>query len=150
MNDLYTIVKNARDDRLKPHYKRYCMILMRVIKEAKERYYQKFVSTSENKIQLTWRIINKESGNKQSTDNITELQMGESKLTNAKEVAEESNKYFIIVTENLEMKNDNKNEAITLLDTLKYGNLRELRPIPATEAEIKNILMSETKKFYKV
>jgi hypothetical protein len=35
---LYTPVKNPRDDRLKPYYKRYCTILTRVIKEAKKRY----------------------------------------------------------------------------------------------------------------
>jgi hypothetical protein len=42
--------------------------------------------------------------------------MAESKLTNTKEVAEEFNTYFITVTENMEMKNANKNEAVKLLD----------------------------------
>jgi hypothetical protein len=36
-----------------------------------------------------------------------------------------------------------KNEAIKLLDTVKDNNLPELRPIPTTEGEIKNILMSQ-------
>jgi hypothetical protein len=48
------------------------------------------------------------------------------------------------------MKNANRNEAIKLLDTLKYNNLPELRPIPTTETEIKNIHMSEIKTFYRV
>jgi hypothetical protein len=38
------------------------MILIRVIKEAKKLYYQKLISNSEDKIQLTWKIINKETG----------------------------------------------------------------------------------------
>jgi hypothetical protein len=41
------------------------------------------------------------------------------------------------------MRSANKNEANKLLNTLKYNNLPELRPIPTTEAEIKNILKSQ-------
>jgi late competence protein required for DNA uptake (superfamily II DNA/RNA helicase) len=59
---LYNLVKKSKDEGLKLYYKRYCTILMRVIKEAKKLYYQKLISNSENKIQLTWKIINKETG----------------------------------------------------------------------------------------
>jgi hypothetical protein len=41
------------------------------------------------------------------------------------------------------MKNANRNEALKLLDTRKYNNLPELRPVPTTEAEIDSILMSQ-------
>jgi hypothetical protein len=44
------------------------------------------------------------------------------------------------------MKNANKNEAIKLLDTLKYNNLPELGPIATSKVEIKNILMSQKSK----
>jgi hypothetical protein len=146
---LYTLVKNSSDDRLKSYYKRYYTILMRVIKEVKIWYYQKIASKSENKIQLASKVINKESGKKHTTDNRTELQMGESKLTNTK-VAEEFNKYFITVTENLETKTANKNEAIKLLETLKYNNLPELRPIPTTGGNKENTYVIVIKKFYRV
>jgi hypothetical protein len=37
------------------------MILTKVIKEAKKLYYQKLIGDSDNKIQLTCKIINKET-----------------------------------------------------------------------------------------
>ena len=85
------------------------MTLTKVIKEAKKLYYQKLISNSENKIQLTWKIINKETGKRRGPDNITELKVGNSKVTNTKEVVEVFNKYFITVAENLETKSANKN-----------------------------------------
>jgi hypothetical protein len=93
------------------------MTLRKVTKEAKKLYYQKLISNSENKVQLTWKIIYKETGERHGSDNITELKVGKSKLTNTKEVVELFNKYFITVAENLETKNANKNKAIKFLDT---------------------------------
>jgi hypothetical protein len=69
--------------------------------------------------------------------------VGKNKVTNTREVF---NKYFITVAENLEMRNANKNEAMKLLDTLKFDNFLELRLIPTMEAEIKNILMLQKSK----
>jgi hypothetical protein len=108
--------------------------------------YQKLISDSDIKIQLTWKIIIKETGKKQALDNITELQVGKSKVTNSKDLVEVFNKYFTTAAENLGTKNADKNEAFNLLDTLKYDNLLELRLIPITEAEIKNILKSQKSK----
>jgi hypothetical protein len=50
------------------------------------------------------------------------------------------NKYCITIAENLATKNADKNEAIKLLNTFKYYNVPEMKLIPITEAEIKNIL----------
>jgi hypothetical protein len=65
---------------------------MMVIREAKRLYYKKLISNSENKIQLTWKIINKETGKRQAPDNITELHVGKNKVTNTREVVEVFNK----------------------------------------------------------
>jgi hypothetical protein len=143
---MYNLVKKSKDDGLELHYKKYCKILTRVIREAKKLYYQKLISNSENRIQLTWKIINKETGKRQAPENITELHVGKKKVTTTREVVEVFNKYFINAAENLEMRNANKNEAMNLLDTLKFGNFPELRLIPMTEAEIKNILMLQKSK----
>ena len=78
---LYNLVKKSKDERLESYYKRYCMTLTKVIKEAKKLYYQKLLSNSENKIQLTWKIINKETGKRRGPENITELKVGKSKVT---------------------------------------------------------------------
>jgi hypothetical protein len=42
--------------------------LMRVTEEAKKLYYQKLISNSENKIQLTWEFIDKETWKKTAPD----------------------------------------------------------------------------------
>jgi hypothetical protein len=55
-------------------------------------------------------------------------------------------KPVINVAENLETRNANKNEAMKLSDTLKFGNFPELRLILTMEAEIKNILMQQKSK----
>jgi late competence protein required for DNA uptake (superfamily II DNA/RNA helicase) len=73
---LYILLKKSSDDRLKLYYKRYCIILMRVIKEAKNLYYQKLISNSENKIQLTWMIINKETVTNQAPDKYNTITSG--------------------------------------------------------------------------
>jgi hypothetical protein len=82
---LYILVKKSSDDRLKLYYRRYCTILTRVIREAKKLYYHELISKSENKIQATWKIINKEATKNQATDNITEIQVGKSKINNPNE-----------------------------------------------------------------
>jgi hypothetical protein len=43
---------------------------MRVIRKAKKLYYHELISQSENKIQSTWKIINKETVIKQTMDNM--------------------------------------------------------------------------------
>jgi hypothetical protein len=54
---LYILVKKSNDERPKLYYTRYCRILMNVIKEAKKLHYHKLISDSDNKIQLTWKIM---------------------------------------------------------------------------------------------
>jgi hypothetical protein len=56
---LYSLLKKPSDERLKLYYRRYCNILVTVIKEAKKLYYCKLISKSKNKIQTTWKIIKK-------------------------------------------------------------------------------------------
>jgi hypothetical protein len=65
---LYSLVKKSSDERLKLYYKRYCNIFVKVIKEAKKLYYHKLISKSENKIQTTWKIIEKQMAKNQGMD----------------------------------------------------------------------------------
>jgi hypothetical protein len=108
---LYTLVKKTSDDRLKLYYTRYwtTSILTRVMREAKKLYYNKLISKSENKIQSTWKIIKKETAKNQATDNITEIQVGKSKINNRNEFVNAFNKYFITIAKKLTTKNTDKN-----------------------------------------
>jgi hypothetical protein len=112
---LYTLVKKSSDERLKLYKVLYDTNESN--KRSKETVLSKTYD-SDNEMQLTWKIVNKETGKKQAVDNITELQVGRSKVTNPKELVEVFNKYFATAAENLTMKNSDKNKAIKLLDTL--------------------------------
>lgn len=92
--NLHTLIKKSNDDELKLYHKRYCTILVRVIREAKKMYYHELISKSENKIQSTWKIINKETAINRPTDNIVEIQAGKSKLNNPNDLANVFNRFF--------------------------------------------------------
>jgi hypothetical protein len=74
--------------------------------------------------------------------------VGGSKLNNSNELVDAFNQYFITKVEKVVTMNSDKNEANKLLNTSKYVNIPEMKLIPITEAEIKNILktMKQTKK----
>jgi hypothetical protein len=62
--ELYLNSKCSNDRGLKDFYKRYCKILTRVIKEEKQQQYRRRISTSKNKIKMTWNIVKSETGRK--------------------------------------------------------------------------------------
>jgi hypothetical protein len=47
---VYSLVKKSSDERFKLNYKRYCHILVKVIREAKKPYYHELISQSENTV----------------------------------------------------------------------------------------------------
>ena len=55
---LYMLVQGSHNHVLKAFYKKYCNILVKVIKEVKGRYFYELINKSENEIQ-TWKIIKK-------------------------------------------------------------------------------------------
>ena len=48
--ELYLISRDSDNSKLKAHYKSYCLILSKVIKAAKQLYYNNKISKSNNKI----------------------------------------------------------------------------------------------------
>jgi len=56
------LVQGSYNHVLKALCKKYCSILMKVIKEVKERYFYVLKNKSEHKIQM-WEIIKKETSN---------------------------------------------------------------------------------------
>jgi hypothetical protein len=59
---VYIYSRNSYDPTIKAFYIKYCKILNKVIKEAKKQHYSRLVTKSDNKIQTTWNIIEKETG----------------------------------------------------------------------------------------
>jgi hypothetical protein len=67
---LYLKVRESNEIECKLHYKYYCKILSKVVKEAKKLYYKNLITKSKNKMKTTWNIIQKETGKKIKEDKI--------------------------------------------------------------------------------
>jgi len=55
-------LKTNNNPVLKKYYKDYCLILTKVIKEAKKMDYDKHIANSNNIMRTTWKLIDKELG----------------------------------------------------------------------------------------
>jgi hypothetical protein len=55
-------MKNEDNPLLKDYYNKYCKILDKVIVEAKNMAYDKYIKKSKNKQKSVWKVINIESG----------------------------------------------------------------------------------------
>ena len=65
---------------IKVHHIQYCSALQKVIRKAKEMYYNEWLSSSTNKSKMSWNIIKNEIGtasSKKSTQ--TEFKLGKKK-----------------------------------------------------------------------
>ena len=59
--ELYFVSRDSSNSKLKARYKYYRLILSKVIKAAKQLYYNNKISKSNNKIKTTWDIIKMET-----------------------------------------------------------------------------------------
>jgi hypothetical protein len=66
---LYILSRNNNNYLFKLYYGFYCMILRRVITEATRKYYNRIITSAEEKIKTTWNITDIETGRK-SNNNI--------------------------------------------------------------------------------
>jgi hypothetical protein len=57
---LYLLSSNSTNQHIKDHYKHYCNILSKVIREAKKQHYDKQIKNSTNNNKTTWDTVNKE------------------------------------------------------------------------------------------
>ena len=64
---LYMELKTNNNPVLKKYYKDYCLILTKVIKEAKKMDYDKHIANSNNIMRTTWKLIDKELGKGKKT-----------------------------------------------------------------------------------
>jgi len=54
---LYLLSRNCNNPEVKIHYKHYCSIQRKTIREAKRLYFNELIVNSENKVKTTWKII---------------------------------------------------------------------------------------------
>lgn len=101
--ELFLLCRTSNNPVLKQYYKKYCNMLVKVIRVAKRMTYSARISASHNKTKTTWNILNELLGRKQSPNVIQKLTIGGIHLTNQQCIAEGLNKHFtsIIDAKNL-------------------------------------------------
>ncbi|PNF30772.1 hypothetical protein B7P43_G06180, partial [Cryptotermes secundus] len=96
---LYLASRDSNDPRLKSHYKMYCKILSKVIKEAKQNNYNSQILKSNNKIKTTWDIVKVESGKKSVNEDVQSLNIEGKSTNNPQAIASAFNEYFLSLAE---------------------------------------------------
>ena len=98
---LYKLQRDNNDPTLSTYYKTYCKTLTKVIKLAKQKYYNSLISRSNNKNRTIWNIINSSTNKKPASQNITSI-WSEGKLThNGKSIADSFNKHFVSIAKDM-------------------------------------------------
>ena len=93
--ELYLFYRTTNNLRIRTYYKKYCVILKKVILDAKKMYYNDIIKKSNNKMKASWNIINKEKGKVQDKSNITQIVFEDRIITNQKKIANLFNDYFL-------------------------------------------------------
>ena len=87
--------KTTKCSKIRVHCTQYCIVLWKVIRKAKEMYYNELLSSSTNKSKMSWNIINNEIGTASNKKYIqTEFKLG-NKYVSTKQAATIFNIYFI-------------------------------------------------------
>jgi hypothetical protein len=81
----------------------YCNVLRKEIQSAKQIYYSNLLLSSENKTEVTWNIINNESGKVQNMNHTPSVFKLNNTNIHLDQAAEASNKYFLNLVDSLKM-----------------------------------------------
>jgi ribosomal protein L33 len=117
-SSLYTFNKNSNNPKTKAHYIKYCQILKKVIKEAKELHYSRLIAKSNNKIKTTWNIIQKQKGKGHPIEQAPSLLVNNEKLTDPSMVANAFNNFFLTFAEKLKTQKPEKGDVVSFLKKL--------------------------------
>ena len=137
--DLSSIYRHSNSPKAKEFYKKYSVILKKVIIDAKKLYYDKQIELSSNRVRTTWNIIKDITGRTQPTVTKTEINSEAGRLTNINDIAKAFNIYFTYIAEDL---NSNFSDVSKALQSLKESYpecTSEMKLIPVSEIEVINI-----------
>ena len=126
---------------------KYCSVLTKVIRSAKNLHYNNIITHSKNKMRSTWQIIHKEMGKTQPETFITKLETPTKTITNQKEIANTFNRYFTTIVDNIR-NNSNGKVKSNNSNPIKYLINQYTNPFPnikwdyVSSHEINNIIKS--------
>jgi hypothetical protein len=135
------------------HYKDYCRILSKVVKEAKRMEYDKQILNSNNVMRTSWKLINNELVRDHKNSTLQSVNIDGRIIMNHQTIADAFNKHFI-VTPNMISKNINVDycqtkNSVNNYDTSSYSlkhvfqsSFPGIKHKGTTTKEIENIIMS--------
>ena len=130
--ELYLISRNSNDDKLRRQCQAYCKILLKVIKEAKNLYYDTKIQKSNNKCKAICEIIKKQTNSHYFHTDIQELMMDNKHLKDQQNIAAAFNDYFSsIVGKKNKIKINNKNNNAKVFPTHYYLEQNYAHPHPS-------------------
>ena len=76
------------------YYRKYALILKRVVKAAKRLYFDNLIIKSDNKIRTIWRIINAELASSPGVSAPTEIAVNDEMVTDTHKICDSFNRHF--------------------------------------------------------
>lgn len=99
---LYILTKIINRPTIKT-YIRYCNVLRKEIQSAKQIYYSNLLLSSENKTEVTWNVINNESGKVQNMNHTPSLFKLNNTNIHLDQTAEAFDKYLLNLVDSLKV-----------------------------------------------
>jgi hypothetical protein len=133
---LYSLLKLSNCPATKEYYSRYCIILRKVIRKAKQMYYKSLIMSSENKSKTAWNIIKIESGKSNTTMHLPSFFKLDDSIIHSDYVTEVFNGYFCNLVDKLNVNSPSMDSAMNLLRTSFPNGFSTLEVVPITVAEV--------------
>lgn len=136
--------KNATPE-FRNYVKKYNQIFNKVIKEAKRRKNDDYISNSGNKTKAVWKVIRAETGMEQPLSQNISLQIENNRLSDPKEVADKFNTHFTNIAHQL-IRNQYE-DGPTELPNYLNASVMSMFLQTVTETEMKQIIRSLKNKY---
>ena len=144
--ELYLINGDSNNSKLKAHYKSYCIILSKVIKAAKQLYYNNKISKSNSKIKTTWDIIKMETCKNHKNKGTQLINIDGNLITNQQLIANSFNNYITVadkITSNI------KTDKTSLNCSNPVHCLHKNFKLPCSNMKLKYTIPKEIEKIIK-
>jgi len=117
------------------YIKKYRTIYKRVIREAKRRDNDRYVTEASNSTKAIWQVINKQIGKSQDEDYKFELKVDNNIMLKPMEITEKLNKHFTNTVTELVQQNINKRSYNNVRYVIKHCS-KSIFLFPVTEEEV--------------
>ena len=144
---LFKLQRDINDPTLTSYYKAYCKTLTKVIKLAKQKYYNNLISCSSNKNKTIWNVINSSTNKNPSNQNITSISVEGKSTHDGKTIANSFNKHFVSIARDMLSTDLKANMSNNHTDALQYLTRPYNQPYP--QINIKYVTTKELEKITK-